>query len=113
MDASVEHCVIQHLIGPGPENAIGLPMELQQFASSDWRLADALSESFRTHAVLDGQNTSLELLALGLVRLLRRISRYCTSLLGEREIGIPRTVGIHHLGIARKRCRNPKLLLRP
>src|SRR5262249_32922214 len=98
MDASGQHGVIQHLIGPGPENAVSLPEQLEQFASPDWRLADALGASFSAHAGLDGPYARLDRFALGLVRLLCCSCRSGTSLLGEGEVGIARAVGVHHLG---------------
>src|SRR5947207_12774558 len=81
VDAALQHGVIQHLIGPAPEGAISVVMELQQFARPDRRLADALGESFRAHSVLDSENARLELFAYSLVRLLCRVFRYCTGLL--------------------------------
>ena len=86
-------------------------MQPQQFAGLALGLADPLGQRLRTHAVLDGQDASLEEVALLLVRILRGVWWNGPGLFGEGQVGIAGAVGRLHRLVARQRGGNAKFLL--
>ena len=106
-----EHGHVDGCVRPAPERPVGLVVRPQQAARRDGGLADPQRQAFGFHAVLHRQHARLEQLALRAVGLLGGISRDCTGLLRERQVGVARPVGSLHVGVARQRRRDAEFLL--
>ena len=110
---AVKHGVIDGGIGPLPEDPVGLPVEPQEFPGLAQGLTDPLGQGTGFHAILDRQHAGLELIPRGLMAFLGDVLRNGPGLLGEGQVGIPRTIGVHHQGVSGERRRDTELLLGP
>jgi hypothetical protein len=99
--ASVKCCMVYRSIGPAPEHLIGFLVQPDQLAPHDGWLSNADGERIGSHAVLHSQDAGLELFALRMMRVFRRVRRNSTGLHSEGEIGVARTIGGHHGRVAR------------